>query len=141
MVLAVAAGRRGSAGRPRRARIGRAHAHPGDEIVHLRRRELSLGRHPHVGLSVAHRLDEQALLGIAGDDGRAADAALFPAASPVEGQPDLRRAARRAVALVAVVGEDRPDLAFEELELILRRRLRRARGGLRLAPTRRDPKP
>ena len=41
VILAVAAVGHGIAGGPRRARIRRAHAHPGHEIVHLRRRELS----------------------------------------------------------------------------------------------------
>ena len=88
VILAVAAVGDGISGGARCARVGRAHAHPGHEIVHLRRRELSVGRHLQVGVGVADRLDQQALLRIAGDDGRAADAALFPAAAPVERQSD-----------------------------------------------------
>ena len=94
----------------------------GDEIVHLRVGELSPGGICRIGIGVANRPDQRALVRVAGHERRARVAAALPAALPVELEPAAGRAASPAVAAVAVVGEDRPDPALEEIELIARQR-------------------
>ena len=69
------------------------------------------------------RLEEQALLGLAGDDGRPAVAALEQAVAVIDAQAALGVGVG-GVAGVAVADQERPDLLLEE------RHRRFARGGL-----------
>ena len=106
------------------ARIGRAHFHPllqrGDFIG---TEFFALGRHLQLGVGVAHRDDEPALVGIAGHEHRAVLAAFFHAVGRVQSEAALRLALLDAVALVAFVREDRADFAFKKSRL-LRREIR-----------------
>ena len=104
------------------ARIGRAHFHPRHEVGDDRVRQLRLlRRHGRVGVLVPHGLDELARVRLAGDDsGLPAVAASLPARARVEKQPGLQLFRLRAMALVAVLHEHRPDLLLEELHLLRR---------------------
>ena len=78
------------------ARIGRAHFDPGFEIGDLLGGKLLvLRRHLQIRIGVAHRLDEQAFLRIAGHDGRAGLAAFQSPLARIEEQAafDLLRLA------------------------------------------------
>jgi hypothetical protein len=122
------------------ARVGRAHLHPRLEVRDYLIRELLLGRHRRVLVLVPQRLDEEAPVRVARDDGRSGDAALANTVAGVEQElaPHLLRLGR--VALVAGVRQHRADLLLEERELLLGRlvgepgRSGRLRGG-RVTPT------
>ena len=108
--------------RTSRARIRRAHFHPGDQIVDLRvGKFLALRRHLQVRIGVTDGFDQQTFFRIAGNDRRARVAAFLPAAFPIELQAAFDFAFGRAVTLVAIVGEDRTNFVFEEIELRLGR--------------------
>jgi len=66
---------------------------------------------------------------IARDDRRAVVTAFFPTTPPIQLESIAGRALRRTVALVAIVGKNRTDFAFEEFQLVFGGRL-----GLRLRP-------
>src|SRR6185436_17616252 len=72
----------------------------------------------------ADRLDEEAVIGIAGDDGRGAGLAALQGALPgVEPEAGLDLLGVRGMAAVALVDEDGPDLLLEELKAVgVRRR-------------------
>ena len=77
-------------------------------------RQCCLGRHRELALA-AHRLDQLALSGFTGhDDGLAVDPGLQVGRAI---EPQAAALLLRPMAGVAVVGEDRPDLLFEEFDL------------------------
>ena len=122
-------------GLPADPRIGGAPADPGFDVGDdFRREAVALGRHPDlVVLARADGLEEQAVLGIARNDGsRARLAALQGALASVQAEPGLELLGFGAVAAVALVDEDRPDLLLEELEAL---GIDRGRLGLVLAPS------
>ena len=80
-----------------------------------------LGRHRELRIGVLDGLDEQRLLEVARDDGRAFVAALVGAVAGVEDEAALRGILLGGVALVAAIDEDRADVLLEELESFLRR--------------------
>ena len=82
---------------------------------------LAFGRHLQVGIGVTDCFDQKAILGIARNDRRPGIAALFPATFPIELHTAFDFTLGGTVALVTVVGEDRPDFIFEKLELGLGR--------------------
>ena len=99
------------------ARIGRAHFHPlfqrGDFIIG---KFFVLG-HLQIRVGVAHRLDEQAGFGIAGDDGFAGITTLEQRLAAVEQQATFDFFRQCAVTLVTFVGENRPDVIFKKIRL------------------------
>ena len=105
------------------ARIGRAHFHPlgqRRDLVVLQLAALLARRHLQILVLVFDRLEQRTRLGIAGHD-RWADLAAFEhAVARVERQPALGFAVFEAVALVAVVREDRADFALEKSGLFRR---------------------
>src|SRR5262249_17541841 len=82
--------------------------------------ELAFGRHLKFGVLLGDRFDEQALVRITWDDGRSGVAAFEQAGPRINLQAALLLAARLAVALKGVVGQDRTDFLFEEFELLAR---------------------
>src|SRR5881628_3046360 len=107
MVLAAAlASGDGLAG----ARVGRAHLDPGDQVLDLFVRKLvAFGRHLEIGIGVADSLDEKTLLRVSGHDGRAGGTTFENAFARVQQQFALQLERLRAVALVAVLREQRAD--------------------------------
>ena len=101
---------------PAGARVGSAAPDPLLEVGDDVRRQLAVRRHLGETL-VVERLDHQAVLGRPRDDHGAAVPAGAHAFRVEQDQPaaDLRGVA--AVALVAALDEDRPDLRLEELEV------------------------
>ena len=97
------------------ARISSAISDPSLEVANDGLGELRLRRHLEV--LVAQRREEEALLGLAGDECRPRVAAVHPAFSAVEEQATLDSLRVRRVALVAVLDEDGADLPFEELNI------------------------
>src|SRR6266568_145853 len=85
---------------------------------------------------LAHRLDEQAPVGIAGHDAGASLAPLEQAFAGVEEQSSFDLLRLLAVAFVAIVGEDRANPALEEIKL--RARLLRPQS-TRTQDSQRDP--
>ncbi len=77
-------------------------------------------RHLQLVIRLENSLNQQAVLGVAGDDGRPAIAALEQAIAVVDAQPALGVGAGR-MAVVAVVDQERPDFFLEELDRIPRR--------------------
>ena len=71
---------------------------------------LVLGRHLQIRVGVAHRFDEQAVVGIAGDDGRAGFAALEQAVAGFHGEIAFEFFGLAAVAFVAIIDKDGPDV-------------------------------
>ena len=66
---------------------------------------------------MAESFEQEALLRVAGDDGWLAGlAAEAETVAVVHAEATLERLALRAVALVAVLGEDRADATLEEVE-------------------------
>jgi hypothetical protein len=110
------------------ARVRRAEGDPFLEIRDHRWFELrALGGHLEVVLLVLDRAEQQALGGFAGDDHRAALAALLPAGARVEAEAALLLL--RAVALVTMLGEDGADALFKKLRLLRRERGKRGSAG------------
>src|SRR6185436_6017207 len=85
------------------AGIGRAALHPRLEVRDHLGRELALRRHLELLVLVADRLDEEALVEVARDDGRAGLAALEQALARVDVELALQLLRLRAVAGVAAV--------------------------------------
>ena len=121
--------RRSLAFRPRRA-----HADPVGQRGDLGGLQLARGRHLEGGI-VPYGLDEQALVGIARDDGRPGPAARDQGGAGVQAKCTLLRL--RSVAAKAFLKKHRPDAGLEELGLLRRRRLR-GLSLLRYRPARRD---
>src|SRR5205085_2566742 len=98
------------------ARVGRARRDPALEVGGDGRRQPLLRRH--LQTVVPQRLENQTLLGVAGDDGRAGVAAGADAVAGVEPQAalELRRLVR--VARVALLDKDGTDLLLEELHAL-----------------------
>ena len=71
---------------------------------------------------------QQALAGFAGYDGRSGVASLANSWSAVEPQASLDVLGGSRVAFVAVLDQHRPDLRFEELDVLVRRGERRDQG-------------
>ena len=117
------AGRGGRSGRAN-ARVGRALANPFGEVREDAGVELCavLG-HLECRVRVAESLEQQAGVGLAGDDGRAGRAAFEQAVAGVEDEAGLFL--RGGVALVTLGGEHGADVLLEELDLS-----RRGRGGV-----------
>ena len=92
----------------------RAAADPFDERGDLVGRQLRLGGHL-IGLAVANRVDQQALVRLARHDGRRRVAPLEHCGPRVE--PQVALLFGLAVALVAAGGQQRPHLLFEELHV------------------------
>ncbi len=108
------------------AGIGGARGDPLLEDVDLRVAQLAaffLGRHLEIVVGIRKRLEQKAVAGFAGNEGRPVFAALFPAGARVEREAALGFVFRVAVALIAALREQWPDLLLEEIELLF--------GGLR----------
>ena len=116
---------------PRVVGVGLGFLRPGQTLTHpLRERRDGLGRKLlvfarhgiHVRrFDVIDRLDQPADLGLAGDDDRTDFAALEDELARIEAEAGLLFLL--AVTFIAMIGQDRTDLLFEELQL-------RGRGGL-----------
>ena len=104
----------GVAGRGRGGPDGPA-LHPGRQVGDDAVGQLALGRHLHVFAGIAHRLDQQALVGLTGHDGGAAVASLEQRGA--RGQAQLAARLGGVVAGVAVSDEHRSNLALEEIEV------------------------
>src|SRR5262249_47719331 len=79
--------------------------------------EATLGRHAQVRVAVADRLDEQALLRVAGHENGSAVAALVDGRTAVQLQAPAFLLRGGAVALKAALGQDGADLLLEELDV------------------------
>src|SRR6185295_11132414 len=79
-----------------------------------------LGRHLEVGVGVAHGLEEQALLDLAGDDCGAVVAAPEQAFRGVDDEIPFALSRFLAVALDAAIDQEGPDGLFEEVGVLLR---------------------
>jgi hypothetical protein len=99
-------------------RIGRAHFHPRREIGDLGFVQRFLRRHGEILVQTPHGFDEQTLLRIAGDDGRAAVPARAQALARIQAQAALQLLRLGAVALVAALHEHGADALFEELRSV-----------------------
>ena len=97
------------------ARIGRAEFHPFFEVGDLLVAQAALGRHAEILVAITHGLDQAALVEIAGNQRRAAVAAVGPALARVEPQAALGLRLR-AVTLEAMRGEQRADPLLKKLE-------------------------
>ena len=99
-------------------RPGHTGFHPLREVSDLAGGELLvLGRHLEIRVGVADSFDEETFPGVAGNDGRAGVAALEQTFERIEVKPALELLGLRAVAGVAVLGEQRTDFGFEEGEV------------------------
>ena len=98
------------------ARVDGPGLDPGGEVGDERVGQLRfLRRHLHVRLEVADVTKEQAFVGFARDDDRGARIAAFlPAGLGVEREAAFQFLGLGAMAFVAVLGEGRADLLFEE---------------------------
>ena len=97
----------------RHSRPGRIHANPLDEPLDLLRRErILVARHLLPLDLVTHRLDEQAPVGIPGDDRGTGIASAHHRLARVEAQI---AAAQPSVAVHAAFGQHRPHAVLEEL--------------------------
>ncbi len=80
---------------------------------------ITFGRHGiQIPCGTAHRLDQEAFGGFAGQDGGTAGAALLPSGTGIESESALELGGLGGVAGVAVFGEERSDLLFEELQMV-----------------------
>ena len=112
------------------AGIGGAAANPFGEIGDDGVGEFAaFGGHAEVGVVVVDGLDEEAVVGLAGDDGGAAFATGQDADAGVKAEAGFEFIGLFAVAAVTLVGEDGADFGFEEYEVF--RGDRRGRGRLR----------
>src|SRR5690606_20175049 len=98
----------------------RALVDPAHEHRELRVRQARARRHLQLGVVVGDGPDEPARAGVTGDDRGPAFAAAADEAAVVQLQPRLLLL--RAVAFVAMLREQRPDLALEALAAIGRSR-------------------
>ena len=89
----------------------------GDHLVG----EFLLGRHLQLIFGLLDGLDEQALLGVAGDEGRAVVAALAEPFAGVQGQAAANLLGALGVAAVALADQHGADVLLEEGELFRRR--------------------
>ena len=106
---------RGGRGR-RRGRLRRSHPDPRDQVGDRRFGEALLRGHLQVAVLVADGFDEQAFVGLAGDDGRPGVAALPDPLGRVEQEAALDLLGRGGVAGGAGVDEDRADPLLEEFD-------------------------
>ncbi len=97
--------------------IGRAHGDPLLEGLDFERGELALGGHLEVLVLVADRMEQQAFLGLAGNDGGSGVAAGLPAGHVVEPEAALDLLLSR-MAFVAFFDQQGADLGFEEGEAL-----------------------
>jgi hypothetical protein len=95
---------------------GRTGDDPLAEILYDLGRESLLRRHLEVFILVAHRLDEQARLDIPRDDGGSRVSAGEKVLEVIDLKRALHLVRRGAVARVAFLREDGPNLFFEEGE-------------------------
>ena len=109
----LAADQRGSFALPG---IGCSHFDPADQVGNFLLRELLLGRH--LEALVPDRFDQQALAGFSRYHGRTALAAGGPTGPAVQQQAPLDRLGLGRVAAVAPGHQQRPDLLFEERQLL-----------------------
>ena len=104
-------------------RIGCAHVDPGLEISDHLVGKFARGRH--LEAVVLERCQQETLILVAGHHRRTALAPLGHPAPRIDEQAGLQLAGPQGVgrmALVAVLGEDRPDLLLEEGDLLRRGR-------------------
>src|SRR5262249_27721164 len=87
---------------------------PCDHVGDLVGAQLAARRHLQIAILVAYRLEKEALLRRARDDGGSALAALQEPGTAV--QPQFRLRLLHAVAFVAVFREERADFLLEELD-------------------------
>ena len=123
----------------RLARVRRTHAHPFLQHRDLRILQLAalfFRRHGEVLVRIAHGLDDEAFVRLAGHDRRAGVAALGPARLGLQRKPSF--GLRAAVAVVAMLDEQRADFRFKKSR-VLRSDLRRHLHG-RSAEENRDRK-
>ena len=99
-------------------RPGRPFANPPLEISQDCIRQFwFLRRHGQVFVTMRHCREQETRLRFPWDDGRPRIASLQKAGRNVHTQAALEFLARRAVALVAILSEDRPDFLFEKFHL------------------------
>src|SRR5204862_8053944 len=98
-------------------RVGRAHLHPRDDVRDLIVRKLLLHGHPEL-VGLADGPNEDALLGLPGNDGGTGVAALEESLAAVEEKAALHLVGLSAVALIAALNKNRPDLLLEEFDLV-----------------------
>jgi hypothetical protein len=96
-----------------------AACHPGSEVGHGGVGQPAPRRHPQVFGGMADGLDQQALVGIAGHDGRPAGATLEQCLAAIDAQ--AAAGLRAPVALEADIGEDETDFQLEEGIVVGRR--------------------
>jgi len=101
------------------ARVWRPHFDPcfqaGDLLI---RKFFVFRRHLQIRISIADRFDEQARVGIPRDDDWAGVTALKECLASIEAQTAFDFLGRLAMAPIAVFAEQRPDLFFEEIDLL-----------------------
>jgi len=93
--------------------VWRAHPDPGFERGDFRVRKLPVFRHLKIAIMVTHRLDQEALVRIAGNNGRTGITAGGPTFPGIEPQPALHLLAH-AVAIQAMLRQQRADLLLKE---------------------------
>ena len=101
-----------------RTRIRRSHSYPRFERLDLSGRELLLGRHLEIGISIADGMYHSTGLEVSRLESGARVASHLPALTKVEPQSPFLLFG--AVALDAVLDEERTHSLFEKLELIWR---------------------
>ena len=94
--------------------VWRAHFHPLHQVGDGGIRELFLRRHLHA-VQVSNGLNQQTLVGLAGNEGRAAFATLANAILGIQPQLALQFLGGGAVALVAVGNQHRADFLLEKV--------------------------
>jgi hypothetical protein len=87
-------------------------------IIYLILRELSIRRQLKIGVRVTNSLYQFAFVGITWNNDGTIASAFLPTAFPIQFQSRFGCAFRWTVALVAIVGKDRPDFSFEEVGLL-----------------------
>ena len=111
------------------ARINGAIGNPLPEIIDHPGRKVGLWRHLGGQPAAVYRLDQEAVIGLARNDGRTGLASDLPTGPRIEKQATLGLAGFNRVTLVAMLDEHGTDPGLEELELcrLLRNRPRGSR--------------
>ena len=101
------------------ARVRRAHLHPGFQIGNLLVGKFPVfRRHLEIGIRVAHRLDQQAALCIARNDGRTIVATSEQTRTRIQPETALYFFGVLTVALVTMLDEHGPNFLFKEFDSV-----------------------
>lgn len=106
-----------------RSRVRRTHLHPCFKVRNHRVRQLFLGRHLEIRIEIANGFDEQTLLRVARLDRRSRRPAFECRNFGIKRQAALDLVTFGTVALVTILDERRPNLAFKKFRLFSRQRL------------------